>query len=69
MDMFEIIKDALPATLGYRMPTEWEKQDAIWLSWPHCFETFEEFLPQVERDLSGLYESASYRTENPVIGD
>ena len=24
-----------PKSLGYRMPAEWEKQDAIWLSWPH----------------------------------
>ncbi|SFI77718.1 agmatine deiminase family protein [Planctomicrobium piriforme] len=24
-----------PAQLGYRMPAEWEPQEAIWLSWPH----------------------------------
>lgn len=24
-----------PAQLGFRMPAEWEPQDAIWLSWPH----------------------------------
>ena len=24
-----------PRGLGYRMPAEWEPQDAIWLSWPH----------------------------------
>ena len=24
-----------PAALGFRMPAEWEPQDAIWLSWPH----------------------------------
>lgn len=24
-----------PARLGFRMPAEWELQDAIWLSWPH----------------------------------
>ena len=22
------------ATLGFRMPAEWEPQEAIWLSWP-----------------------------------
>jgi len=24
-----------PAALGFRMPAEWERQEAIWLSWPH----------------------------------
>ncbi|MEI6589755.1 MAG: agmatine deiminase family protein [Verrucomicrobiota bacterium] len=24
-----------PAGLGYRMPAEWENQEAVWLSWPH----------------------------------
>ena len=24
-----------PAALGFRMPAEWEPQDATWLSWPH----------------------------------
>ncbi len=24
-----------PAQMGFRMPAEWEPQDAIWLSWPH----------------------------------
>ena len=24
-----------PAAAGYRMPAEWEPQEAIWLSWPH----------------------------------
>nr|WP_236918960.1 agmatine deiminase family protein [Ereboglobus luteus] len=26
---------ATPAALGFRMPAEWEPQDAVWLSWPH----------------------------------
>jgi agmatine deiminase len=24
-----------PAGLGFRMPAEWERQEAVWLSWPH----------------------------------
>jgi agmatine deiminase len=24
-----------PAQLGFRMPAEWEPQEAVWLSWPH----------------------------------
>ena len=28
---------ATPAALGFRMPAEWEPQEAIWLSWPHNY--------------------------------
>ncbi len=28
-------KNKTPASLGFRMPAEWEPQAAIWLSWPH----------------------------------
>ena len=24
-----------PASLGFRMPAEWARQEAVWLSWPH----------------------------------
>ena len=24
-----------PRSLGYRMPAEWEPQEAVWLAWPH----------------------------------
>jgi len=27
--------DATPASLGFRMPAEWEPQEAVWFSWPH----------------------------------
>ena len=26
---------ATPAKMGFRMPAEWEPQDAVWFSWPH----------------------------------
>lgn len=29
-----------PRSLGYRMPAEWEPQDAVWLAWPHNPETW-----------------------------
>lgn len=29
-----------PAALGFRMPAEWEPQEAIWLSWPHNYESW-----------------------------
>jgi agmatine deiminase len=28
-------KSPTPASLGFRMPAEWEPQKAVWLSWPH----------------------------------
>ncbi len=32
---------------GYRMPAEWEPQEAVWLSWPHNVLTFGEFMNEV----------------------
>jgi agmatine deiminase len=29
------MKKPTPKSLGYRMPAEWEPQEAIWLTWPH----------------------------------
>lgn len=29
-----------PTELGYRMPAEWEPQEAVWLSWPHNRESW-----------------------------
>ena len=29
------MKQPTPRSLGYRMPAEWEPQEAVWLSWPH----------------------------------
>ena len=28
-------REATPASLGFRMPAEWEPQEAVWFSWPH----------------------------------
>lgn len=30
----------VPAALGFKMPAEWEKQEATWLAWPHNVETW-----------------------------
>ncbi len=37
-----------PRELGYRMPAEWEKHYAIWLSWPHDPNTFTSGVQKVE---------------------
>ncbi|HLN89608.1 MAG TPA: agmatine deiminase family protein, partial [Candidatus Binatia bacterium] len=34
--------------LGYTMPAEWEKHDAIWLSWPYDETTFPDRVDRVE---------------------
>ncbi len=38
-----------PRALGFSMPAEWERQDALWLAWPHDEETFPGCLQQVEQ--------------------
>ncbi len=37
-----------PAELGYRMPAEWQRHTATWLTWPKDPETWPERVPQVE---------------------
>lgn len=38
-----------PKELGFRMPAEWERQEAIWLTWPHNKDTWPaEMLMEVE---------------------
>ena len=29
-----------PAALGFRMPAEWQPQEAVWFSWPHNLKTW-----------------------------
>ncbi len=29
-----------PGQLGYRMPAEWTRHEATWLTWPHCTDTW-----------------------------
>src|SRR6058998_2294149 len=37
-----------PAELGYRMPAEWHRHHATWLTWPRDPETWPDRVPQVE---------------------
>ena len=37
-----------PAELGYRMPAEWHRHSATWLTWPKDPETWPDSVPQVE---------------------
>lgn len=36
----------------YRMPAEWERQQAVWFSWPHNPDTWLDKLPAVEQVLA-----------------
>jgi len=42
-----------PLRRGYRMPAEWERHDAVWLSWPHDIDTFPE-IEEVERAYASI---------------
>lgn len=37
-----------PAARGYRMPAEWERHEATWVSWPHNRETWPGCLERAE---------------------
>src|SRR5207253_10808736 len=47
-----------PRSQGYRMPAEWEPQEAIWLSWPHNELTWPgPMLTKVERTYTEIIEA------------
>ncbi len=37
-----------PKELGFRMPAEWETQEALWLTWPHNEDTWPDMISEVE---------------------
>src|SRR5687768_4372093 len=59
-----------PAELGYRMPAEWDRHSATWLTWPKDPETWPDRVPQVEdiflRMMSSL---APHETVNILVDD
>lgn len=42
------MKPKTPSTLNFHMPAEWEKQEAVWLTWPHNWETWPGKVAAVE---------------------
>lgn len=50
-----------PSKLGYHMPAEWERHDAIWLSWPYDTDSFPE-LEAVEKTYVAIIQ-AIHRSE------
>jgi agmatine deiminase len=52
------MSDSTPKSLGYRMPAEWEPQEAIWLTWPHNELTWPDgMLADVERTYVNIIRS------------
>jgi agmatine deiminase len=57
-----------PASLGYRMPAEWEKHQATWLSWPKDPGTFPgDILSKVEAAYVEMVEALSVGEEVRVL--
>ena len=53
------MKQPTPKALGYRMPAEWEPQEAVWLSWPHNELTWPAgMLAEVERSYIEIIRAA-----------
>jgi agmatine deiminase len=59
-----------PASLGYRMPAEWEEHDATWLSWPKNAETFPpSVIGEVEKAYATVVDALSEGEEVRVLVD
>ena len=56
---------ATPASLGYRMPAEWEPHQAVWFSWPHNRKSwpgkFETVEPVMVRAVAAIGRSETVR--------
>jgi agmatine deiminase len=55
-----------PAELGYRMPAEWERHEATWLSWPRregiSFpESFDRVMPALRALVAALVDCQAGR--------
>src|SRR3989344_2038134 len=48
-----------PKSMGFYMPAEWERQEAIWLSWPHNSEWWGKEISEVEQSF-GQFAQALY---------
>ena len=59
-----------PAELGYRMPAEWHRHSATWLTWPKDPETWPDRVPQVEEIfLQMMATLAQNETVNLLVDD
>jgi agmatine deiminase len=62
------LKDT-PRSLGYHMPAEWEKHEAIWLSWPYDLDSFPE-IEAVEKAYTAIIKAIHQsETVNLLVKD
>ncbi len=52
----DIFQQETPRSLGYHMPAEWERHEAIWLSWPYDRDSFPE-IEAVEKAYLAIIKS------------
>lgn len=50
-----------PAKLGFRMPAEWEPQEAVWLSWPHKKASWPGLFRNIPATFAGFVAAISHR--------
>jgi agmatine deiminase len=53
------MKTPTPAALGFRMPAEWEPQEAVWLSWPHRRATWPRHFRPIPRKFADIVAAIS----------
>ncbi len=53
--------EPVPAKLGFRMPAEWEPQEAIWLSWPHKKASWPGLWRNIPATFAGFVAAISHR--------
>jgi agmatine deiminase len=59
-----------PTALGYRMPAEWHRHTATWLSWPKDPETWPDRVPQVEEIFLKMMEALTpHEAVNLLVND
>ncbi len=58
-----------PCQLGYRMPAEWERHEAIWLSWPYDIDSFPEVEAVEEAYVSIIKAIHRFETVNLLVKD
>jgi len=62
-------EEALPKSLGYRMPAEWEFHSGTWITWPHNIETWPNSLPEVEDIYAKMVEALSRNEQVNILVD
>jgi agmatine deiminase len=55
--------------IPYRLPAEWEPQEAVWITWPQNLQTWQELLPEIENTYLKLCETLLAYTDLYVLGN